>query len=35
MDFADLMEHRATGETVDLKADLEDLRAAAGLEERV
>jgi hypothetical protein len=33
--LADLMEHHATGETGDLKADLEDLRAAAGLEERV
>jgi hypothetical protein len=33
--LADLMEHYATGETGDLRADLEDLRSAAGLEERV
>jgi hypothetical protein len=33
--LADLMEHYATGETGDLRADLEDLRTAAGLEERV
>jgi hypothetical protein len=33
--LADLMEHQVTGKTEDLKADLEDLRAAAGLEERV
>jgi low affinity Fe/Cu permease len=33
--LADLMEHYATGEAGDLTADLEDLRAAAGLEKRV
>jgi uncharacterized membrane protein len=33
--LADLMEHYATGETGDLRTDLEDLRTAAGLEERV
>jgi hypothetical protein len=33
--LADLMERYASGQTGDLTADLEDLRAAAGLEERV
>jgi hypothetical protein len=31
----DLMEHYAPGETGDLSPDLEDLRAAAGVEEGV
>jgi low affinity Fe/Cu permease len=33
--LADLMEHLATGETGDLETDMQDLRAATGLEERL
>jgi low affinity Fe/Cu permease len=33
--LADLMEHQAQGETGDLARDTEDLRRAAGLEQRI
>jgi hypothetical protein len=33
--LADLMEHEATGDAGDLMQDMEDLRVAAGLEQRM